>query len=64
MNTVDLPIIPQNTVLANGTTTHNLEVDHGYILWLIETGEAESPSVFFTPPAQIACPNITIKVFA
>lgn len=36
----------------------------GTILWLIETGEAESPSVFSTPPAQIACPNITIKVLA
>lgn len=32
------------------------------ILWLLETGEAESPSVFSTPPAQTAHPNITMTI--
>lgn len=32
------------------------------ILWLLETGEAESPSAFSTPPAQTADPNITMII--
>lgn len=30
LNTIELPIIPQNTVFTNGIVTCNLEIAHGH----------------------------------